>query len=104
MTLTIIKTTNNRIFGGFTTVPWESPSSNDNWRTDHHSFLFSVDERTKYPIVNNFEKAISCNSSRGPCFGDGCSIAIHSDSNSNTGSFVKNDTNYKIKKADGQDY
>jgi hypothetical protein len=102
MTLTIIKTTNNRIFGGFTTVPWDSSNGTD--KTDYHSFVFSVDERTKYPIVNTFDRAIYCYSSYGPLFGNGHTICVYDNSNANTNSFVENDNNYNVKKADGQDY
>ncbi len=91
MTLTIIKSANNRIFGGFTTVPWDSSNG---YKTDYHAFIFSVDERTKYPIVNSFDKAVDSNSSFGPRFGTGPTISVYDNSNINTDSFVNNGNNY----------
>jgi hypothetical protein len=40
-TLTIVETTNDFIFGGFTTAEWESPSPGI-YKPCPHSFLFSV--------------------------------------------------------------
>ncbi len=100
MTLTIIKTITNRIFGGFTTVSWDSSSG---YKTDNHSFLFSVDERAKYPIINTFTHAIYCNSGYGPTFANH-NIYVADNSNANTSSYVRNDYAYNVKKADGSAY
>jgi hypothetical protein len=60
-TLTIAETTENFIFGGFTTAEWESPSTTDTvTKKDPHSFLFSVNEGSKYPITSGDETAIKC--------------------------------------------
>jgi hypothetical protein len=58
-TLTIVETTDNFIFGGFTTAEWESPpplSFID--KPCPHSFLFSVNEGSKYPITEGGRNAI----------------------------------------------
>ena len=47
-TLTLIKTVAGHTFGGYTRVNWDS---NSNSKADYHSFLFSVDKKSKYPIV-----------------------------------------------------
>jgi hypothetical protein len=47
-TLTIVQTTSDFIFGGFTTAEWESSGI---YHPDPHSFLFSVNEGSKYPIT-----------------------------------------------------
>ena len=39
-TMTIVKTTTGRIFGGFTKTSWDK---SDNWKHDTSSFIFSVD-------------------------------------------------------------
>lgn len=96
MTLTIIKTITNRIFGGFTTIPMESPSS-EIPKTDTHSFLYSVDERTKYPIIKNIDRAIRMSSSYCILFGTGTDIGLSSNSNQNTDSWVSNNGSYDIK-------
>jgi hypothetical protein len=49
-TLTIIKTINKNVFGGFTKANWDSHGN----KPDNASFVFSVDKFTKYPIQNNF--------------------------------------------------
>ncbi len=100
MTLTIIKTTTNRIFGGFTTVSWDSSGA---YKTDNHSFLFSVDERAKYPI-NKFTHAIYCDSSYGPTFGHGHDINVKDNSNGGASSYVNNGHAYNVKNADGSAY
>jgi hypothetical protein len=79
-TLSIIKTTSGHTFGGYTKTSWESPNSGI-WKHDTSSFLFSVDKLAKYPITKDYDKAICCNSSWGPIFGTGNSIAIYDKSN-----------------------
>jgi hypothetical protein len=57
-TLTIVETTKGFIFGGFTTAEWESLG--DISKPDPHSFLFSVNEGSKYPIRRGDKVAIGC--------------------------------------------
>jgi hypothetical protein len=64
-TLTIIKTTTGKIFGGFTKANWDSNAN----KHDTSSFVFSVDKFTKYPVKTNFEAAIHTNPHYGPIFG-----------------------------------
>jgi hypothetical protein len=92
-TLTLIKTVAGHTFGGFTTISWDSSNS---WKNDTQSFLFSVDKQTKYPIVNTFENAIYCYSSYGPTFGDGFTIHVADNSNSNTTSYVRSGFAYNV--------
>jgi hypothetical protein len=58
-TLTVAETTKDFIFGGFTTAEWES-----SWppitKPCPHSFLFSVNEGSKYPITSGDTTAIAC--------------------------------------------
>jgi hypothetical protein len=74
-TLTIVETTkkfvvfgSSYIFGGFTTAEWESSWS---YKPSPHSFLFSVNEGSKYPITSGDTAAIACWS--GYCAGFGTS-------------------------------
>jgi hypothetical protein len=92
-TLTLIKTVAGHTFGGFTTISWDSNSGSKN---DTQSFLFSVDKQTKYPIVNSYGSAICCNSSYGPIFGNGHTICVYDNSNSNTSSYVRSANAYNI--------
>jgi hypothetical protein len=97
-TLTIIKTSLGHTFGGYTKASWES-SNSGNYKHDTSSFVFSVDKLTKYPITKDYDKAIHCDSSWGPRFGTGATIAIYDKSNQNTSSYLRPDNNYSIPKA-----
>ena len=67
-TLTVVQTTKNFIFGGFTTAQWESPSLHIT-KPSPQSFLFSVNERKKYPISGEDGVAIKCDKSCCAVFG-----------------------------------
>jgi hypothetical protein len=56
-TLTIVETTDDFIFGGFTTAEWDTSRVE---KLDPHSFLFSVNEGSKYPIARGERNAIYC--------------------------------------------
>ena len=86
-TLTIIKTTNNFIFGGYTEASW---SSLKQWINDPKAFIFSLVNSSKTKIkINNSESshAIYGGSDCGPSFGRGCDIYISNDSNKNSQSY-----------------
>ena len=97
-TLSLIQTTLGHIFGGFTTVSWDSSGS---YKNDTQSFIFSVDKQTKYPIVQNHQYAIYCNSSYGPTFGGSHDFNVKDNSNANTSSYVNHNGNncYNVPKA-----
>ena len=84
-TLTVIKTTNGCVFGGYTALGWDSSSG---WRADPHAFLFSlVNVRCAprlMPVVLGDQYSIYCNASNGPIFGAGNSIHIVNNSNTST--------------------
>ena len=44
-----IKQTGRRC-GGFTSVPWDSTTGD--YKKDEHAFLFSLDLKTHYPVIN----------------------------------------------------
>jgi len=46
-TITIIKTNKDKIFGGFTSLPWDQSGS---YRQDTTAFLFSVNLNALYPL------------------------------------------------------
>jgi hypothetical protein len=93
-TLTIVETTEDFIFGGFTTAEWESSFIR---KSDPHSFLFSVNEGSKYPITSGDRTtAIQCWSDYCAVFGAN-ELFIYSDSNDNTDSFCKaNGDSFKL--------
>ena len=81
-TLLVIKNTNGYIFGGFTSVPWSSPSSYC-YRTDSTAFLFSLTNSSGTPLklkVTEPEKAVEHSSSFGPMFGGGRDLMVEDES------------------------
>jgi hypothetical protein len=86
----LVKTVAGHIFGGFTTISWDSSGA---FKNDTQSFLFSVDKQTKYPIVKNYQNAIRCSASWGPTFGGGYDIHVADNSNSNKSSYTKSISN-----------
>jgi hypothetical protein len=72
-TLTILKAKQSSyIFGGFTTVMWDSFSGD---KSDPNAFLFSLTNKDNQPLKmkinpNKHHGAIYCHSSCGPTFGD----------------------------------
>ena len=69
-TLTLVKTTKNKIFGGFTPLNWQKTvdyvsvlDKND------ETFIFSLNLMKKYDIIDKKRLAIQCNEIYGPCFG-----------------------------------
>ena len=85
----MIKTVAGHIFGGFTTISWDSSGT---YKNDTQSFLFSVDKQTKYPIVKNNQYAIYCGASYGPTFGGGHDIYVADNSNSNKSSYTRDNS------------
>jgi hypothetical protein len=80
-TLTVIKTKNGNIFGGFTEQKWHSRGA---FVTDPNAFLFSLVNKEEKPFKvlcsNEGKQAICCCSEYGFCFGYG-DICIESDLN-----------------------
>lgn len=46
-TLTVMKSSAGKVFGGFASVSWESKTGNY-WTKDEESFIFSIDRKTTY--------------------------------------------------------
>jgi hypothetical protein len=71
-TLTIIKSTNGNIFGGYTDSSWD-PTKNNEHISDRNAFLFSLinlhKQPTKIKINQNYDKAIAYLPKFGPAFG-----------------------------------
>nr|XP_058947240.1 uncharacterized protein LOC131775167 [Pocillopora verrucosa] len=81
-TVTIVKSGNN-IFGGFTEISWSSQGS---WVRCSQSFLFSMMNPqgvapSKMSLVKNQQRAIFCDSSYGPSFGEGHDLHISNNAN-----------------------
>ena len=68
--LILIKTTNNKIFGGFTPLSWENKAISK-FDESNQTFIFSLNLNKKYDMINNKRKAIQgFSEGYGPNFGD----------------------------------
>jgi hypothetical protein len=72
-TLIIIKTTKDRIFGGFTPLNWKNKGSFKD--ENNQTFIFSLNLMKKYDMIKREKDAIKC-ASYGPNFGD-CDIKLN---------------------------
>jgi hypothetical protein len=85
-TLTIVKSSDECIFGGYTDAVWDQ---RHNYKTDHNAFIFSLVNKDghralKMKISPNLEKfAINCSPDHGPMFGGGSGFEIGDKSNEN---------------------
>ena len=73
-TLIIIKTTKDRIFGGFTPLDWKNQGNYKD--LSNQTFIYSLNLMKKYDMINKNRDAIKC-ASYGPNFGD-CDIKLNS--------------------------
>ena len=87
--LVLIKSKNNKRFGGFTSCSWEGNGVEKN---DEKAFVFSLDKKKIYNIIPN-EKAIGCYPKCGPVF-LGCQIRIHDNAFTNGGTTFEKQNNY----------
>ena len=94
-TLTIVKSRNCSIFGGYTGAAWKS---NGCWMNDRNSFIFSLvnhlNDSFKAKCTNN-QYSIFGDSSFGPKFGKGADLFISSNSNTNHRSYSNFGHSYK---------
>lgn len=95
-TLTIIKSTNYYIFGGYTEKDWSGYTS----KKDPHAYLFSLVNKDNEPLLMPVRKdrivnSIECDLNKGPCFGDGIDLCIDNNANRNDYSFSYLGTSYK---------
>lgn len=67
-TLTLIEATNGYIFGGYITISWESPEGWTYKGNDNNAFIFSINNKQKFPIKDN-SKVIYNYKLNGPDFG-----------------------------------
>ena len=68
-TLTLIKTSKNKIFGGFTPLNWESGEDLLKLDGNNQTFIFSLDLMKKFDMINKEKAAIYCDKLKGPIFG-----------------------------------
>ena len=97
-TLTVVKSSNNFIFGGFTSLKWTSLNSNTN--IDNDAFLFSLVNANNCPekmIVKPNCVAIQNDPSNGPKFGSGPDLYICNNANTEKSSYSRLDNRFACK-------
>jgi hypothetical protein len=93
-TVTIVKTTSNSVFGGYTSAPWTINLYNDFNSYDENAFVFSINKlgnqiRQRFNISNP-DKAVIYSSWQGASFGDDLMISDNSNLNENSYSNLGN--------------
>lgn len=106
-TITLIKTLEGRICGGYASVNWKTKGlfkgmataliastpghkSAANFKEDLMSYLFSVDHQRRLPI-KDAKWAVRCERRWGPCFGTGC-LHLYLDGTATGRSLVSEET------------
>ena len=94
-TLTIIKSHNNKVFGGYSDQSWKSTS---NYKTSNNLWIFSLDAKEKYKLKNeNSQQGVYCNASYGPTFGGGHDIYVCNNSNTTNSCYSNYGYSYEAK-------
>ena len=68
-TLTLIESKNNYIFGGYITISWDGPNDWTLRGGDNNAFIFSINNKKKYPIQDKSKVIYNC-FNYGPDFGN----------------------------------
>ncbi len=103
-TLSIIKTTDDYVFGGFTKIAWyQTQSYGTRYSSDSSAFIFSLINKENTPLKmdiksDSYEYAIYAPSGYGPAFGSGQDFIISDSSNNNTKSHSNLGVSYKFDK------
>ena len=99
-TVTIIKTTSNSVFGGFTSASW--PSSYYEWKYDSNAFIFSLrregsqNKQRLNVTIPNYAFYGSYYYNYGPIFGGGHDISVYDSSNQNYNSYSNLGHSYQL--------
>ena len=99
-TLTIIKATNGYVFGGYTSLEWDSSGD---WKADSNAFIFSLINAHSAPQIIPVQvddtSSIYCDDSYGPTFGGGHDLYISSGSNADNSSYSNLGNSYNFTSA-----
>ena len=91
-TLTIVKSTDGYIFGGYLAISWFTGGKRTH---DPKAFIFSLTHKTKHSKQTNENSMQGC-ASYGPIFGSGDDIRISNNCNSNSGSYSNGNKTYEL--------
>ncbi|TNV80083.1 hypothetical protein FGO68_gene9038 [Halteria grandinella] len=75
-TLTIVKTTEGKIMGGFTSLTWNSSG----WKPDANAWIFNIEAPSIFKVKQDGSSSIYAHSSYGPTFGGGHDLVINKSS------------------------
>ena len=92
-TITIVSTTDKKIFGAFTVLPWKSDGSYSD-DSSKKGFIFSLATDKKYGMINT-SNAIHNPSSYGPTFGGGHDMHIANNCNADKSSYMNIGSSYE---------
>ena len=87
--LVLVKSNNNKRFGGFTTCNWAGENID---KIDENAFVFSLDKKKIYDVIPD-ENAIGCYPQCGPIF-LGCQIRIYDNAFENGGTTFEKGMNF----------
>ena len=97
-TLTIIETNNGYIFGGYTSVAWDSSNG---YKDDPRAFIFTLENVRSTPLLIPVKagtyNSINCTATYGSTFGGGHDIHIANNSNTTTDSYSNLGHSYDFK-------
>jgi hypothetical protein len=91
-TIVIIRAKNNAIFGGVTSLAWNSGGS---YMNDSKAFLFHITKKAKMEVYQNHGNALYGNSGYNATFGGGHDLHLCSDCNSVNSSYSNLGYTYK---------
>ena len=85
-TICLFKNDKGNIFGGYTSISWESPNKGQ-WKFVHDSFIFTLTNiygtvPIKYPNIDS-RYSVYHHPNYGPTFGGGCEIYLYDDFSDN---------------------
>jgi len=72
-TLTIVKSNLGKVFGGYSDQKW---TVTNNYKQSDKTWLFSIDEKEKFPVKKGNTQSVYCNQGYGPTFGGGHDLYI----------------------------
>ena len=90
-TLTIIKSNNDKIFGGYTSQSWGFGGGSWTSKHDATAFIYSLSYKTKCATQKD-TNSIWDSSGYGPIFGDGYDIAIYDNCNARSDNYCNPST------------
>ena len=95
-TLTLVLTTTQRKFGGYTSLSWTRPKEDFKYYKDENAFLFSLNKKKKYfTKTKGDSKGVCMYKDKGPAFGKGNDFVIFDGCTTNTNSYSNCPYTYK---------